>query len=138
MPAFNDLPKTPNGKKEGAKLVCVNIVTADTERLSSFYRDILGAWIDESHGGPNRIEIWFGPPNDATVCIVANYAEEYKRQDYGVCQGFELRVRDADAEYKRIRGLGIQASQPKDLPWGYRYFSIPDPDGNGVDIVQAL
>jgi uncharacterized glyoxalase superfamily protein PhnB len=26
---------------------------------------------------------------------------------------------------------------PKDVPWGYRYFGIKDPDGNSIDLVSV-
>jgi len=121
------------------KLVSINVVSPNPKRLADFYRDVLGAEINEEHGGPHRIEIWFGPKNDSTVCIVANYDEGFVPQVYNTCQGFEFRVADADSEYKRIRGLGVEVKEPpKDLPWGYRYFNIKDPDGNGIDIVQQL
>ncbi len=122
-----------------ANLVCINIVTPDTKKLADFYQNVLGAEIEETRGGPRRIEIWFGPKNDSTVCIVANYDEEFTPQVSNACQGFEFRVADADAEYARICGLGIEVKEPpKDLPWDYRFFNIKDPDGNGIDIVQAL
>lgn len=121
------------------KLVSINIVSSDPKHLAHFYRDILGADICEDHGGPHRIEIWLGERSENTTCIVANFDEGFTPQTFNTCQGFEFRVADADAEYKRIRDLGVVAKEPpKDLPWGYRYFNIKDPDGNGIDIVQAL
>jgi len=126
-------------KSASSNLVCINVVTADPKKLADFYQNILGAEIDESHGGPHRIEIWFGPKGDSTVCIVANFDEGFIPQTYNTCQGFEFRVADADVEYNRICGLGVEIKElPKDLPWGYRYFNIKDPDGNGIDIVAQL
>ena len=119
----------------------INIVSADPERLANFYENVLGADITrcEMHGYPHRIEMWFGPRSDSTVCIVANYDEGFKPQIFNACQGFEFRVADADAEYERICALGIEVKeQPKDLPWGYRFFHIKDPDGNGIDIVAKI
>ena len=122
--------------KQSNNLVLINIVSADPKKLAEFYRDILGAEIEENRGGPHRIEIRFGP-ND--VCIVANYDEGFKPQTYNACQGFEFRVADADAEYKRICGLGIEVKEPpKEVPWGFRFFNIKDPDGNGIDIVAQI
>ena len=121
------------------KLVGINIVSSNPKRLADFYRDILGAEIVEDHGGPHRIEIWFGPKNDSTVWITVNYDVKFVPQTYNACQGFEFRVANADSEYKRIRDLGIKIKEPpQNLPWGYRFFNIKDPDGNGIDIVQAL
>lgn len=123
------------------KLVLINIVSADPIRLSNFYRDILEANIvnDREHGGPNRIEIWFGERDENAVCIAVNYQKDYVHKSTNACQGFEFRVANADAEYRRMCSLGVEILQePQNLPWGYRYFNIKDPDGNGIDIVQAL
>ena len=122
-------------------LVLINIVSADPIRLADFYENVLGADITrcEMHGYPHRIEMWFGPRSDSTVCIVVNYDEGFKPQTYNACQGFEFRVADADTEYERMCALGIEVhEQPKDLPWGYRFFHIKDPDGNGIDIVASI
>jgi uncharacterized glyoxalase superfamily protein PhnB len=55
------------------------------------------------------------------------------------CQGFELIVDNADAECERIKAMGVEIIKtPQNVPWGYRFFSIKDPDGNGIDIVQQL
>ena len=121
------------------KLVSINIVSSNPKRLSDFYRDVLGADVNEDHGGPHRIEIWFGKRDESTACIVVNYDEGFIPQTFNACQGFEFRVTDADAEYKRIRDLGVEVKEPpKDLPWGCRYFNIKDPDGNGIDVVAQL
>ena len=123
------------------KLVLVNIVSANPVRLGEFYRDILQANVinDREHGGPNRIEIWFGERDENAVCIAVNYQEDYVPAKTTTYQGFEFRVANADAEYRRMLNMGIKIEQePQNLPWGYRYFNIKDPDGNGIDIVQAL
>ena len=120
-------------------LGAINLPTPDAKRLADFYRDICGANIDDTHGGPNRIEIRFGNKDSRTVCIVATQDTAYKKAETTACQGFEFSVCDANAEYKRIKTMGIEINEPpKDLPWGYRFFHIKDPDGNGIDIVQAL
>ena len=123
------------------KFVGINIVSSNPKRLADFYKEVLGAYIvnDKEHGGPHRIEIWFGERNENTIWITVNYDEGFKPQTYNACQGFEFRVADADTEYNRICGLGVEMKEPpKDLPWGYRYFNIKDPDGNGIDIVASL
>lgn len=136
--------ETTRTHRASMKLRCMNIVSANPTRLADFYKTILGANVDESHGGPHRIEIWFGDiqegsPEDKTVFIVVNCDEGFTPRTFNACQGFELHVSDANAEYKRIQALGVEVKEPpKDLPWGYRFFNIKDPDGNGIDIVQAL
>jgi len=46
-------------------------------------------------------------------------------------------VDDADAEYQRLRDLGVPIEVPiRDETWGDRHFVILDPAGIAVDVVQ--
>jgi uncharacterized glyoxalase superfamily protein PhnB len=46
-------------------------------------------------------------------------------------------VEDAQAEYRRIRAMGVPIEVPlRDEPWGDRHFVVVDPNGIGVDVVQ--
>jgi len=48
-----------------------------------------------------------------------------------------IEVEDADAEYKRIKGLDIPIEiELRDEVWGDRHFAIVDPNGVGIDIVK--
>jgi len=134
------------------KLSLFNLASPNPQRLAYFYRDVLGANINEEYGGPRRIEIWFGENKEASVLIVANLDEgfaprtggerpwfEFRGKKYNASRGFEVRVVDADAEYKRICDLGVEVKEPpKDLPWGYRLFLVKDPDGNDIEICAPL
>ena len=129
------------------RLGLINIMSPNPLRLADFYKEVLGADITNcpGHGGPNRIEIWFGDRNEnGSICIAAHYDDEFKPQTtngntfMGVefHPGFEFSVADADAEYERIREMDVEIKYPpKDVPWGYRYFGIKDPDGNTIDLV---
>ena len=130
------------------KFVLINIMSPNPTRLADFYKDVLGADIvnHEWYGGPNRIEMWFGERNENNTCITVHYNEGFKSQanssstfmgfEFGF--GFEFRVADVDAEYERIREMDVKIKySPKDVPWGYRYFGILDPDGNEIDLVSA-
>lgn len=124
---------------ENNRLAGVNLVTRDPQRLAAFYRDMLGARLVEDHGGPDRIEIWFGEPGEGNVYIAAHREEGYRPRPYQACQGFELRVEHADALCQALKARGVPIEEgPRDLPWGYRFFHIKDPDGNGIDLVQKL
>lgn len=125
-------------------LRCIHLASVDPKRLADFYRTALGANTDDSRGGPDRIEIWFGEKDrgnldDRTVYIVVNRDRGLAPRSQAACKGFEFHVSNARAEYERLlaSGLAIE-SPPRDLPWGYRYFHIQDPDGNGIDLVQAI
>lgn len=48
-----------------------------------------------------------------------------------------IEVDDADAEYKRLKGLNIKIEvEIRDEPWGDRHFAFYDPNGIGIDIVK--
>lgn len=38
-------------------------------------------------------------------------------------------VPDVDAEYRRLRALGLEVPPPVSYPWGHRATSLRDPDG---------
>ena len=62
------------------RLSCINIPTPNAKRLANFYKKILGANIDETHGGPERIEIWFGNDKQNSVLLVATQDLENLKQ----------------------------------------------------------
>ena len=50
-----------------------------------------------------------------------------------------VEVADVDGLLQRVEALGGQVSgQPNDMPWGQRVAHIADPDGNSVDLTQAI
>lgn len=47
-----------------------------------------------------------------------------------------IEVDDVDAEYRRIKALGLPIPiELRNEPWGDRHFAIVDPNGIGIDIV---
>ena len=120
-------------------LGCINVPTPNAAGLADFYHKVLGANVDDTHGGPDRIEIWFGNGEKHSVTIVASQDTEYKKAETTACQGFEFSVCNVNSEYERICALGVEINEPpRNLPWGYRFFTFKDPDGNSIDIVQKL
>lgn len=48
-------------------------------------------------------------------------------------------VDDVDSEYQRLQALNVAVlSAPTDRPWGERTLHIADPDGNVIELTQAL
>jgi uncharacterized glyoxalase superfamily protein PhnB len=48
-------------------------------------------------------------------------------------------VEDAESEYRRLEALGVPIEVAlRDEPWGDRHFTVVDPNGIGVDVVQRL
>ena len=48
-------------------------------------------------------------------------------------------VADVDRTYQKLTAGGYHGHvAPFDAPWGYRYATVHDPDGNGVDLFAPL
>lgn len=112
------------------------IVTPDVDRLVSFYRELLGA--DEAERYPEDDEVFFVQLtlDGAELGIVANAATERGAPGRIV---LSVRVEGVDDLLKRVEPLGGTVSgEPNDMPWGQRVAHIKDPDGNVVNLCQAL
>jgi catechol 2,3-dioxygenase-like lactoylglutathione lyase family enzyme len=120
------------------RLKVVNIVSSNPARLAAFYRNILGVEIDDTHGGPGRIEMWFGERESGTG-ITVHFDPELSQGGSKACHGFEFTVQNIDEFYEKLHTNSVNINKPlQNLAWGYRFFNILDPDGNSVDFVQKL
>jgi uncharacterized glyoxalase superfamily protein PhnB len=45
-------------------------------------------------------------------------------------------VEDPDAWYERLRSRGVEASEPRDEPWGVRLVRVVDPEGHVWALIQ--
>jgi catechol 2,3-dioxygenase-like lactoylglutathione lyase family enzyme len=115
------------------RLRLIHSPTADWEAVRAFYRDALGL---EETGA-------WDLPGDRGSFLQAGAAEiEVMEQDaavIGITPGappgwrLALEVEDLDAEFARLRDLGVTASDGITLrPWGSRDFLVRDPAGNLV------
>lgn len=67
----------------------------------------------------------------------ASQAQIFHKAFQGQGAWIAIDVEDVDAEYRRIRALGIPIEADiRDEPWGDRHFVVVDPNGIGVDVVQ--
>jgi predicted enzyme related to lactoylglutathione lyase len=120
--------------------VSVRIITADIQRLVSFYQKITGLPVrmyTEDFGelatlsctlaiGSTRTLQWFGAnvarPADNHTAII------------------EFRVEDVDAEFSRLSEAiaGAIVQKPTTMPWGNRSLLFRDPDGNLVNFFTPM
>jgi predicted enzyme related to lactoylglutathione lyase len=120
----------------------VVIKVADYRRSFEFYHDILGLRLTSSwqrkdswgalfSAGSGIVEIiWFPSGDEFDDC---NYRLERKK----ISVDFE--VNDIDILFQRISESGVEIiREPFDAPWGFRVFSISDPDGVTVSFLQPL
>jgi len=112
------------------------IVTADLDRLLSFYTELLGA--EEVMRFPEDGPAFY-------VGLTLGDSELGLSTDTSVVAGppgrmlLSIEVADVDALLPTVASLGGEAtSGANDMPWGQRVAHIKDPDGNVVNLTQQL
>jgi catechol 2,3-dioxygenase-like lactoylglutathione lyase family enzyme len=113
------------------------IVTKQLKESKSFYERVLnfGVTFENDfyllmHTPGHTAEISFLLPNHPTQQPV------FQKPFTGQGMYLTIEVADVDAEYKRIKALGIPIKiDLRNEEWGDRHFAIVDPNGVGIDIV---
>jgi catechol 2,3-dioxygenase-like lactoylglutathione lyase family enzyme len=124
------------------KLTRVMIKVKDYRKSFDFYNHVLGLKMSNSWQrkdswgalfsvGTATIEIiWYpsGPGFDD-----CNYTMEKDKLE------IDLEVNDVDIQYRRLSTTGIPIiNTPHDVPWGFRQFTIKDPDGMAIVLSQPI
>jgi uncharacterized glyoxalase superfamily protein PhnB len=113
-------------------LVQSRIVTDDVARLAAFYASLVDA---EVVLNDYYVEV---PTGAMSVGFSRRRFTEY-REDQSSCSQcprhraqiiLDFQVRDVDAEYPRVAGLGVDwVTRPTTQPWGNRSMIFRDPAG---------
>lgn len=125
--------------------IVVQIFAKDVQRSIAFYR-LLGLPVPEPPDGPDpHVDVELPGGNrlsfDAEQTIVGMHPEWAPPDAVGrVALAFGLESpADVDAMFGELTRAGYSGSlQPYDAPWGQRYATVLDPDGNFVDLFAAL
>jgi len=103
-------------------------VTSMTESVR-FYRDMLGLKL--VYGGEESSFSTFSiERNYLNLQLSGSTVTEWGR--------VVLHCTDVDRMHARLKSLGYAFPQPKDAPWGERFFHIKDPDGHELSIAQPI
>jgi predicted enzyme related to lactoylglutathione lyase len=112
------------------------IISADVQRLIRFYTGLFDA--EETNRVPEDGPLFFVGlrVGDSDLGLVSD-------ADAGGADGqrmlISVEVQDVDALLGRVEPLGGRVlGPPDDMPWGQRVAHIQDPDGNAVNLTQAL
>lgn len=117
----------------------MRIVTADANRLVSFYEMVTGAdavWANELFAEIPTALGTLAIGSDKTVPLFGDGSAEPAANRSIIT---EFIVGDVDAEYERLRGeLKEVVTEPTTMPWGNRALLFRDPDGNLVNLFTPV
>ena len=113
----------------------VGIPVTDQDRALAFYTAVLGFTTRlDVPIGPGRRWIMVGAPQGtATIALVAASPEV----PAGVETGIRLTSKDVDADNEALRAAGVDAGDVLRWPGVPPMFAFRDPDGNGLEIIEA-
>jgi catechol 2,3-dioxygenase-like lactoylglutathione lyase family enzyme len=122
----------------------VQIFAKDVQRSIAFYR-LLGLPVPEPGSPDPHVDVELPGGNrlsfDAEQTITGMHPEWTPPDSAGrVALAFGLESpAEVDATFERLTQAGYQSPlRPYDAPWGQRYATLLDPDGNIVDLFAAL
>ena len=121
------------------RFVSTRIITADVNRLVTFYEMVTGAaavWGNELFAEiPTPIST-LAIGSDKTVPLFGQGSAEPAANRTAI---LEFIVDDVDAEYDRLREqLSEVVTEPTTMPWGNRALLFRDPDGNLVNLFTPV
>lgn len=126
----------------------VSIPVSDQQRSKEFYKKIGFEVLVEAPMGNG--ETWIGmslPGQQTSISLVSWFPFKEVAMKPGSLQGLVLLTEDIEKDVAFFKELGIETNkmglngiepgQIMDTPWG-RFAHFSDPDGNGLDLHEAL
>ncbi|MFI6870739.1 VOC family protein [Nocardia sp. NPDC050406] len=125
------------------QLNVIGLVVSDLDATLTFYRR-LGVEFGEPVGGGHceaQLPGGFRLALD-TEAVIRSFNPEWQRPEssgrIGLAFGCASPA-EVDAVFSALIAAGYHGElKPFDAPWGQRYATVQDPDGNGVDLYAAL
>lgn len=126
------------------RLDMIGIVADDLARSLAFYR-LLG--LDIAEGAENEPHVEVTLPNGLRlawdpVSTISSFDESWTAPSGSPRVALAF-LCDSPAEVDAVHALIVDAGHhsrmaPWDAPWGQRYATVHDPDGNGIDLFAPL
>lgn len=126
-------------EKDVMNLVSIRIITANVERLVSFYEGISGLTATrytEDFAELSTPACTLAIGSTRTMALFGgNVAEEASNRSVII----EFLVPDVDKEFDRLREIVQEfVQEPTTMPWGNRSLLFRDPDGNLVNFFTPV
>src|SRR5690349_6303234 len=111
------------------------IVTSDLERVQAFYEQVVGATEASRYPAEGPVFFKMLKIGDGELGLVAEDPGEPGQPRIVL----SIEVPDVDALLPLVEPAGGRVRGPSnDMPWGQRVAHVFDPDGNPVNLTQAL
>ena len=127
----------------GTRFDALGIIVGDMERSLSFYR-LLGLDIPEGAGSEGHVELNLARGLRLlldTPEVVQSFSD-WEPPAGGHRMGLAFLCEspaEVDSQHATVVAAGYRSHlEPFDAPWGQRYATVLDPDGNPVDLFAAL
>jgi predicted enzyme related to lactoylglutathione lyase len=129
----------PEHRRAVMKFVSTRLITAEVDRLVSFYEMVTQAtavWGNELFAEIPTAVGTLAIGSEKTVPLFGLGSAEAAANRSAI---IEFIVEDVDAEYARLRGqLNEVVTEPTTMPWGNRALLFRDPDGNLVNLFTPV
>jgi catechol 2,3-dioxygenase-like lactoylglutathione lyase family enzyme len=113
----------------------VSVPVSDQDRAKNFYTNVLGFQLlrdDDSVPGIRWLQV--APLTGDTTLTLVTW---FDTMPAGSMRGLVLATSDLDADYQRLRELGVDFAQPPtQQPWA-KEAVLRDPDGNELVLQQG-
>ena len=124
----------------------INLISADLERSTAFYRDLLGLRLVEAGANqddPDARQFWFGDADGAPGTLISLF--EYPQMEPGVVGvgsthhfAFRVGTEDELEGWRRyLESRGVPCTEVLDRK-RFRSIYLRDPDGHIVEIATGL
>jgi lactoylglutathione lyase len=117
-------------------VLTIGVPVTDQDRALEFYVGRLGLEKRRDVAAPQMGGRWIEvAPRSAAVTIALVPTAESRPT--GVETGIRLTAADADAAHQELQAVGVKVDEVLRWPGVPPMFALRDPDGNGLEIVQA-
>lgn len=120
-------------------LVSLRIITADIQRLVSFYEAVTGTtakWATEDFAELTLKSFTLAIGSTRTLAF---FGEGIAQPAANKSLIIEFLVDNVDNDYERIKKLNSEViQQPTTMPWGNRSLLFRDPDGNLINFFTPV
>lgn len=127
----NDQQQRAEPESLRARELTASLTTNDLDKSLAWYCDVLGFTVDRKHEREGKLVAVSLKAGD--VRFLLGRDDGKKGMDRVKGQGMSLQIttaQDIDVIADRIKSAGgTLATEPMDMPWGARVFSVVDPDG---------